>query len=319
VDLGDLLRQCERRERSLLPHVREISTNFLSSGSPNGNCSAWARDETPSPTEEDSNAPNLSTRSLSRRNDPSTSYSHAQRPAWDAASTDTDATERDQSRWWVFTRPRRQQSPEPPNVPLTELNAETPRLSTDAKGKAPEDGRRPMSQRLKSTVLMAADSAERWRQRRRPTTSASRSNSGHQEMSDDGDTIIAAHMAEPSAGTMSSTLASSSRTKPAGTKGELRLDIPAVPKDAYTVPYNDTPGWQSPWAPYRARQRSANLLELSSRVGREHRYTPSETESEKRLGPWGKRGRKLRRYILYNDFTPLVSEFGYPHLNIPCA
>lgn len=315
MDLGDPLRQCERREQSSLPHVSAILNGLFALGSPNSNRSAWARDETPSPTEEDPEAPNSS--SLA---DPSASYFPAQLPAWDAASTDTNATERGQSRWWVFTRPRRQQSTEPANgIPMAELSGGARQSSTDTKGKAPEDGHRPMGQRLRSTVLMAADSAERWRQRRRPTAPAPRSNSGHQT-SDDGDTIIAAHRAELSEGTMSSTLASSSRIKPTGTKGELRLDIPAVPKDAYTVPYNDTPGWQSPWAPYRARQRPANLHQLSRGVDEvERHYTPSETESEKRLGSWGKRRRKLRRCILYNDFTPLVSEFGDPHLKVPCV
>jgi hypothetical protein len=264
------------------------------------NRSAWARDNTPSPTEEDANARNLAEHS---NNDHSTSYFPPQTPAWDAASTDSDATERGQSRWWVFARPRRQQSLDTASgIPMTEVNGEPPGPSTDVKGKAPEDGRRPVGQRLMSTVLMAADSAERWRQRRRPTTSTSRSNSGHQEGGDGGDTTTAAHNAVPSTSAMSPTLASSSRAKPVS---KLRLEIPPVPEDAYTIPFNNTPGWQSPWVPHRARQRPANLHELSGENTRH--YTPSETESEERLGPWEKRGRKLRRCILFNDFTPLVS------------
>ena len=200
---------------------------------------------------------------------------------------------------------------------MTEVNAEVPGESTDTKGKAPEDGRRPMGHRFISTVLMAADSAERWRQRRQPTAAGSRSNSGNQETNDDGDTIIAVHAAEPSTSTMSPTLASSSRTKPASAgRGDLHLDIPAVPKDAHTVPYNNTPGWQSPWTPHWPRRRSANLDELSGRAGEMLHHTPSETESERYLGPWGKRRRKLRRCILFNGFTPLVRGLSNLLLNV---
>lgn len=287
-----------------------IVNKILSIDLLDNNCSAWARDNTPSPTEEDANARNLCEHS---ENDHSTSYFPPQTPAWDAASTDSNATERGQSRWWVFARPRRQQSLDTASgIPMTEVNGEPPGPSTDVKGKAPEDGRRPVGQRFMSTVLMAADSAERWRQRRRPTTSTSRSNSGHQERNDEGDTTTAAHKPVPSTSAMSPTLASSSRAKPVSTRDTLRLVIPPVPEDAYTVPFNNTPGWQSPWAPHRARQRSANLHELSG----ERHYTPSGTESEERLGSWGRRGRKLRRCILLNDFTPLVGALADSHPNV---
>lgn len=269
----------------------------------------WARDETPSPTEEEP-APRSSN---VRPGEPSGSSVANLNPSWDTASTDSNATDHPGSRWWVFTRPRRQQSSEAGAVPMTDIADGTPTSDArpDAKGKSPEEGRRPMRERLKSSVLLAADYAYVGRNRRRHTITESENEHEH-ERTDEESPIAArdeiAEDVEPNTPTASSTLATSStRTKPVGLGNSLRLELPQTPMDAFTLAQNQTPGWQSPWAPHPAQTRAPNMHELSSPVEPDRAYyASSQTDSEDHLSPWQRRHKAFRRFVLHNSATPLI-------------
>lgn len=196
--------------------------------------------------------------------------------------------------------------------PITSPSALHP---NDAKGKGPE--RIPMRERLKSTVLSAADSAERWRSRQRLGLGRQQTmGSDPQRMTIPEDSPDAMRErdeideeGEPSSATLASTFDSSSRAKHLGPGNALRLELPSTPKDPFTMSHNQTPGWQSPWAPHSRQARHSNLPDLEGVTEEEQatQYAASQSESEGHLTVWGRRQRKIRRFILHSGRTPLVS------------
>ncbi|KZT75177.1 hypothetical protein DAEQUDRAFT_24295 [Daedalea quercina L-15889] len=213
----------------------------------------WARDEPPSPTDEE--PPRLV---ASREN--------VQRPV-DSRLSDVLSYQSSipddpgPSRWWAFTR-HRPTSPSQ-STPLT----------------AHPTSRRPLREWERSLSIP-------WLSRSQqgspsiPQANVS-SNSQKQEAQGQQDDIIPA---DP-----------------------LHVDIPQPPTTPYTIAQNATPGWDSPWS-----ARPLDFTIRSNRSGeRVQQLTPvNENPSEKeRLGTWARRRKRIRAYMLYNPYVPLLFRF----------
>ncbi|KAF8516208.1 hypothetical protein BU17DRAFT_93035 [Hysterangium stoloniferum] len=96
-----------------------------------------------------------------------------------------------------------------------------------------------------------------------------------------------------------------------GSQRSLRLQLPLPqPKAPFTLSYTKTPGWNTPWTPRIPGDSPLNPAPsgVDMEIG-----LPTETGKETtspeggHLSPWGKKKRKLRSYILHNNYVPLVS------------
>ncbi|QRV85559.1 hypothetical protein RhiJN_27627 [Ceratobasidium sp. AG-Ba] len=102
-------------------------------------------------------------------------------------------------------------------------------------------------------------------------------------------------------------------------KGKLKLALP--PNGPFTLSQTQTPGWDTPWAPhppavYRGgpgqkerggdgSQFYAGGKELGMAASRRTIGDDEDERSKKRGGRWARTKRRLRGYILRNDYVPL--------------
>lgn len=80
----------------------------------------------------------------------------------------------------------------------------------------------------------------------------------------------------------------------------LTIDLPPPPSAPFTMAQSQTPGWNSPWTP-----RVPNLP-----MSQEEEMFGSSDEGDKTMS----RKKKLRSFILTNNFVPLVSLY----ISLPC-
>ena len=97
-------------------------------------------------------------------------------------------------------------------------------------------------------------------------------------------------------------------------RSRLRIDMP--PTNApFTLAQNRTPGWETPWT-------SAHPNNVSSMDGQMHQERGSDDDDEK-LTPWRRRRKRLRAYMMYNVYVPLVchipATYCFPSLPHPSA
>ena len=79
-------------------------------------------------------------------------------------------------------------------------------------------------------------------------------------------------------------------------RSRLRIDMPP-PNAQFTLAQNITPGWETPWT-------SAHPNGSGVRIG-SSRDEASQHDEEK-LTPWQRRRKRLRAYMMYNVYVPLV-------------
>ncbi|TBU61984.1 hypothetical protein BD310DRAFT_919379 [Dichomitus squalens] len=211
----------------------------------------WARDEPPSPNE---NEPSAGSRFA---------HLNATRPS-DASSFQSSSAAAPEdpgpSRWWAFTRHRPTDSG---SIPLS------PSLQ---RARRPRDGSRSMSiPWLTASVLRRS-----------------------QEDQEEGGSPSTLR-GEPEQDASSN----SGATPRLSNRSRLRIDMP--PNNApftFTLAQNRTPGWETPWT-------SAHPNNASSMDGQMHHEGGSGHDDEK-LTSWQRRRKRLRAYMLYNVYVPLL-------------
>lgn len=81
-------------------------------------------------------------------------------------------------------------------------------------------------------------------------------------------------------------------------RSRLRIDMP--PTNApFTLAQNRTPGWDTPWTSAHPNGSGDQMSSL-----REH--ASQHDEEKETLTPWQRRRKRLRAYIMYNLYVPLV-------------
>lgn len=86
----------------------------------------------------------------------------------------------------------------------------------------------------------------------------------------------------------------------------LHVDIPPPPTTPYTIAQNTTPGWDSPWS---ARPLGDNPRATNRSAERVQQLTPVDehtSEKIKSASTWARRRKRVRAYMLYNPYVPLV-------------
>ena len=86
----------------------------------------------------------------------------------------------------------------------------------------------------------------------------------------------------------------------------LHVDIPPPPTTPYTIAQNTTPGWDSPWS---ARPLGDNPRAFNRSAERVPQLTPVDehtSEKTKTASTWARRRKRVRAYMLYNPYVPLV-------------
>lgn len=89
----------------------------------------------------------------------------------------------------------------------------------------------------------------------------------------------------------------------------LHVDIPPPPITLYTIAQNTTPGWDSPWSA-RPLEDTRTINRSAERV---QQLTPVEeqtSEKARSASPWARRRKRVRAYMLYNPYVPLVRHFS---------
>ncbi|KAF8313811.1 hypothetical protein DL93DRAFT_2080685 [Clavulina sp. PMI_390] len=277
----------------------------------------WAHDEEELPDDPDDSIPTGLGRSASRirrPDDASASYFGD----WDSSSINSDGTRKPSNRWWVFTGPRRwsnfgsenQAEPMqelkgsrtlPPIQPINENHPEDPPAPGDSptsptgplpdfKGKGKAAERIGMRTRLKTSVLSAADSAQRWRHPSRRNSRAATFDSTQTTESP-----IALHDRDATA-VESSDPAALAGTSTLG-RNPSRLHIPDLPPPVkvYTMAQANTPGWNIPWATMDAEQHE-----------NDNAYPSSLSDAGSNVTGWARRKRRFERFILHNNLTPFL-------------
>ncbi|KAI0715263.1 hypothetical protein C8Q76DRAFT_451039 [Earliella scabrosa] len=79
-------------------------------------------------------------------------------------------------------------------------------------------------------------------------------------------------------------------------RSRLRIDMPAT-NTSFTLAQNRTPGWETPWTsahPNGSAERMGSIPEQGSQ------------HDEEKLTPWQRRRKRIRAYIMYNLYVPLL-------------
>ncbi|TFK89622.1 hypothetical protein K466DRAFT_17870 [Polyporus arcularius HHB13444] len=205
----------------------------------------WARDEPPSPNEQE---PNHSARHLPSPHRPS-----------DAASLQSSAPDDPgPSRWWTFARHRPTDSG---SIPLSP--------SSQRPTRRPRDGSRAMSiPWLTASVLR--------RSQEDGEMSPSSAHTAHATDLDGSDNGAQTRLSN---------------------RSRLRIDMP--PTNApFTLSQTRTPGWDTPWTSAHPNGAGSTVPSIQDQ-GSHH------DESEK-LTPWQRRRKRLRAYMMYNLYVPLL-------------
>ncbi|KAI0800930.1 hypothetical protein C8Q74DRAFT_1190966 [Fomes fomentarius] len=81
-------------------------------------------------------------------------------------------------------------------------------------------------------------------------------------------------------------------------RSRLRIDMP--PTNApFTLAQNRTPGWDTPWT-------SAHPNGSGDRISSLREHASQHDEEKEKLTPWQRRRKRLRAYIMYNLYVPLL-------------
>ncbi|RPD81988.1 hypothetical protein L226DRAFT_528198 [Lentinus tigrinus ALCF2SS1-7] len=211
----------------------------------------WARDEPPSPNE---NEPSQSARHLPSPHRPS-----------DAASFQSSAPDDPgPSRWWTFARHR------PTDSGSIPLSPSSPRPT-----RRPRDGSRSMS-----IPWLTASVLRRSQEQQEEEDGEGSPSSQHTATARETDPDGSDHGAPPR-------LSNRSR---------LRIDMP--PTNApFTLAQTRTPGWDTPWT--SAHPNGTGSIVQSTREQGSH-------HDDEKLTPWQRRRKRLRAYMLYNIYVPLL-------------
>ncbi|KZT05912.1 uncharacterized protein LAESUDRAFT_654670 [Laetiporus sulphureus 93-53] len=85
----------------------------------------------------------------------------------------------------------------------------------------------------------------------------------------------------------------------------LHVDIPPPPATPYTIAQNATPGWDTPWT-----ARPADLTSRGHNSGDEvTQLAQADDDSNEKLGTWTRRRKRVRAYMMYNPYVPLLFRF----------
>ena len=91
-------------------------------------------------------------------------------------------------------------------------------------------------------------------------------------------------------------------------RSRLRIDMPP-PNTAFTLAQNATPGWETPWTSAHPN-------------GTGHRFGSSGGEGsqhdEEKLTTWQKSRKRLRAYMMYNIYVPLVRRHASSWFSLIC-
>lgn len=274
--------------------------------------SAWARDESPSPTAERAD-PFLrhaagGSSSTAHNHTSSSSLHRGSSSVWDAASTDTNATEKPGNHWWAFARPRRHPLADVPDADDGKPNVT---ITSAEDGDTPQ----PTKERSRaSSWFIDSVAADRWRSRRRQNTNGSTPASQPSSPDNELQASISPITQRPTY----PRLISFRR------EFGLRLEMPPQqPEPALTVAHTQTPGWESPWAPHQRISSLVNARGLSSLnedLGRHNGLElPSQIEGEEFLhrSRWFRRRKKFRHFCLHHNYVPLVSSRPVSCRNFP--
>ncbi|KAI0788609.1 hypothetical protein C8Q75DRAFT_734297 [Abortiporus biennis] len=211
----------------------------------------WARDEPPSPYDQETAGAAHSKEHLSEQPRPS-----------DVASSQSSYAPEDQfegpSRWWAFTRHRPQDSA---STPLTTRFPKTPTL------------------------------------RDRSLSIAWLTYPIHRRSQDDTQTSQEKDIEAPRP---------SQHDTEAHDRG-FHLDLP--PPDPLTISQNQTPGWDSPWAPRAPAELVARITGNAANGDAGHNVETSSEENDEKLSRWARRRKRFRVYILTNTYVPLIFRF----------
>ncbi|GLB36260.1 putative saccharomyces cerevisiae YDL133W [Lyophyllum shimeji] len=103
----------------------------------------------------------------------------------------------------------------------------------------------------------------------------------------------------------------SETARPSGTTDRdhgLSIALPTPPAAPYTLSHNTTPGWDSPWTPAPAAQGPSHQHDRNSSYGL-IQVEGESNESHKPTSMWRQRKHRLRSFILYDAYVPLLFRF----------
>ncbi|KAI0756669.1 hypothetical protein C8Q80DRAFT_48399 [Daedaleopsis nitida] len=112
---------------------------------------------------------------------------------------------------------------------------------------------------------------------------------------EDDDTDGQAQAQTESVSTVHGTDPGESDAGAARNRSRLRIDMPAT-NAPFTLAQNATPGWETPWTSAHPNRSGSHLSSI-----REQRE-----EHEEKLTPWQRRRKRLRAYVMYNLYVPLL-------------
>ncbi|EMD42198.1 hypothetical protein CERSUDRAFT_79802 [Gelatoporia subvermispora B] len=84
----------------------------------------------------------------------------------------------------------------------------------------------------------------------------------------------------------------------------LQIDIPPPPTVPFTRAYNETPGWDTPWT-----SRPLDLTHRGQNFGEPPPDGMQHDDGDEKLGTWARRKKRLRAYMMYNVYVPLLFRF----------
>ncbi|KAI1793889.1 hypothetical protein LXA43DRAFT_971547 [Ganoderma leucocontextum] len=212
---------------------------------------AWARDEPPSPKENEL-ADHSRFAQLTATSRPSDATS-LQSSSQSGAPEDPGP-----SRWWAFTRHRPTDSG---SIPLS------PSLQ---RARRPRDGVRSMSiPWLSVSVLRRSLDQD---EEQTPSTL-------HEEPEvDEHDRAAPPRMSN---------------------RSRLRIDMPPTIAAPFTLAQNRTPGWETPWT--SAHPHTSGFMDAAVHSGERDLH-----HADEKLTSWQRRRKRLRAYMMYNVYVPLL-------------
>lgn len=242
---------------------------------------AWARDEPPSPAEsEDEHTPTTSVLQVR----PSTSATSEGGSVSATTATKHAFEQRGGTSWWTFNRKPGQPSQHEHDDPN---DSEQPIPSTSTK--------------LNWPMLNPANAAEKWTRPFRERSKTWLSNAPYflNEKRRSQET-------EKEERDEESPRQSGGESADLEERPQWNLHLPPPPReDEFTLTQSRTPGWQTPWTA-RPSLPANSLTSAAIRLQEGPGHHDSDDE-EKQRSKWYIRRKRLRAFILNNNYVPLVS------------
>ncbi|KAI0331934.1 hypothetical protein GY45DRAFT_1247797 [Cubamyces sp. BRFM 1775] len=172
------------------------------------------------------------------------------------------------SRWWSFARHRPMDSGSMPLSPGSQLQQQQQSSEPQRPARRPREGSR--------SVTLPWFNVSYLRR------------SQEQEREDDD---------SPTTLRESDREASQSATPQANPRNRLHIDMPPT-SGPFTLAHNRTPGWDTPWTSSHPGGMEDNHEPYTNESGSHH--------DDEKLTPWQRRRKRLRAYMMYNIYVPLL-------------